>query len=178
VPQELKVRFAELVAVTPEADRELVFGGPAALVGGNMCFGAHAAGVFVKLPPEQAQELLAVGGEPFEPMPGRAMGGFVVLPDGDLPDRVRKSYEYTKTLPPSGQLIGDRRPVHRDGRGGLDTARQPVSELLRHRAEQSIAVPPRTADDEEHHLPLVALRRVFGLKRLLDQAVRNAIMPR
>jgi len=100
VPQELKDRFEELAEVVPEADRKLVFGGPAALVGGNMFFGAHATGVFVKLPDDEAAELMGEGGRPFEPMPGRSMGGFVVLPDGDVTDWVRRSYEYAKTLPP------------------------------------------------------------------------------
>jgi hypothetical protein len=94
-----KARFEELAEVVPEADRKLVFGGPGALVHGNMFFGAHAAGVFVKLPPDQAEELLAEGGRPFEPMPGRAMNGFYVLPDGDVADWVRRSYDYATTLP-------------------------------------------------------------------------------
>lgn len=93
-------RFAELAEVVPEADRKLVFGSPCCLVSGNMFFGVHAAGVFVKLPPAQAQDLLEDGGSPFEPMPGRAMGGFYVLPDGDVTDWVRRSYEYVATLPP------------------------------------------------------------------------------
>ena len=96
----LVARYEELAEVVPEADRKLVFGSPCCLVGGNMFFGVHATGVFVKLPPEQAAELLAEGGAPFEPMPGRAMGGFFVLPDGDVTDWVRRSYEYATTLPP------------------------------------------------------------------------------
>lgn len=100
VSEAQKERFEELAEVVPEADRKLVFGGPACLVGGNMFFGAHAVGVFVKLPPDQAEELMAEGGKQFEPMPGRAMGGFVVLPDGDVSDWVRRSYEYAKSLPP------------------------------------------------------------------------------
>ncbi|MFN2540032.1 MAG: TfoX/Sxy family protein [Mycobacteriales bacterium] len=99
VPAELKERFEELAEVVPQADRKLVFGGPACLVGGNMFFGAHAVGLFVKLPPADADELLADGGKPFEPMPGRAMGGFFVLPGGDVTDWVRRSYEYALTLP-------------------------------------------------------------------------------
>jgi hypothetical protein len=98
---ELVARFEDLVEVVPEADRKLVFGSPTCLVGGNMFFGVHAAGLFVKLPPDAAAELLAVGGVQFEPMPGRAMGGFFVLPD-ELPDQecwVRRSYEYAITLP-------------------------------------------------------------------------------
>ena len=97
---ELVARFEELAEVVPRADRKLVFGSPTCLVGGNMFFGAHRTGLFVKLPPEAAAELMADGGSPFEPMPGRAMGGFYVLPDGEVTDWVRRSYEYALTLPP------------------------------------------------------------------------------
>jgi hypothetical protein len=97
---ELVARFEDLAEVVPEADRKLVFGSPTCLVGGNMFFGVHAVGLFVKLPAEQAQELLADGGRPFEPMPGRPMGGFIVLPDDqDNADWVRRSYTYALTLP-------------------------------------------------------------------------------
>jgi hypothetical protein len=99
---ELVGRFEDLVGVVPEADRKLVFGSPTCLVGGNMFFGVHATGLFVKLPAADAQALLGVGGTPFEPMPGRAMGGFFVLPAA-LPDPeqwVRRSYDYALTLPP------------------------------------------------------------------------------
>jgi hypothetical protein len=96
---ELLRRFEELVDVVASADRKLVFGCPACLVGGHMFFGVHETGLFVKLPPEAAEELVAEGGRPFEPMPGRAMGGFWVLPDGDVTDWVRRSHDYAKTLP-------------------------------------------------------------------------------
>lgn len=96
---ELVARFEELTEVVPEADRKLVFGSPSCLVGGNLFFGVAATGCFVKLPPEVGEELLADGGRPFEPMPGRVMGGFYVLPDGDVSDWVRRSYDYIRTLP-------------------------------------------------------------------------------
>ena len=96
---ESVARFEALVEVVPLADRKLVFGSPCCLVGGNMFFGVHATGVFVKLPPDQGAELLAEGGSAFQPMPGRAMGGFYVLPDGDVTDWVRRSYDYATTLP-------------------------------------------------------------------------------
>ena len=98
---ELVARFEELVDVVPEADRKLVFGCPSCLVGGNMFFGVHATGLFVKLPEDAAAALLEAGGAPFEPMPGRAMGGFFVLPAA-LPGPeqwVRRSYDYALTLP-------------------------------------------------------------------------------
>lgn len=98
---ELLARFDELADIVADADRKLVFGCPAYLVGGHMFFGVHATGLFVKLPADAAAALLAAGGVPFEPMPGRAMGGFFVLPAA-LPGPeqwVRRSYEYALTLP-------------------------------------------------------------------------------
>jgi hypothetical protein len=99
---ESLARFEVLVEAIAEADRKLVFGSPACLVGGNMFFGVHAAGLFVKLAEPDARELLAACGQPFEPMPGRPMAGFVVLP-ASLPDQelwVRRSYDYAMALPP------------------------------------------------------------------------------
>jgi hypothetical protein len=99
---DLLTGFEALVEVVPEATRKLVFGCPACLVGGNMFFGVHATGMFVKLPEPAQQELLAAGGTPFEPMPGRAMGGFFVLPTS-LPNQeqwVRRAYDYVASLPP------------------------------------------------------------------------------
>jgi TfoX N-terminal domain len=96
---ELVERYEQLLDVVPGADRKLVFGSPTCLVGGNMFFGVHSTGLFVKLPPDAAGELLADGGTPFSPMPGRPMGGFYVLPEGDVTDWVRRSYEYAQSLP-------------------------------------------------------------------------------
>src|SRR5437764_1276343 len=43
--------------------------------------GLFGDGLFVRLPPEARAELLACeGAGPFEPMPGRRMGEYVVLP--------------------------------------------------------------------------------------------------
>ena len=96
---ELIARFEDLAEVVPEADRKLVFGSPTCLVSGNMFFGVHATGLFVKLSPDHAAELLAAGGKPFEPLPGRAMGGFFLLPDQDSADWIRRSYTYVSSLP-------------------------------------------------------------------------------
>lgn len=99
---ELVDRYEQLLDVVPGADRKLVFGSPTCLVGGNMFFGVHPTGLFVKLPEDAAAELLAEGGTPFTPMPGRPMGGFYVLPEGDvseLTDWVRRSYDFAKSLP-------------------------------------------------------------------------------
>lgn len=92
-------RFEVLTEVVPGADRKLVFGCPSCLVSGHMFFGVHETGLFVKLSPDVGEELLAEGGAPFEPMPGRAMNGFYVLPDGDVVDWVRRAHDYAQSLP-------------------------------------------------------------------------------
>jgi hypothetical protein len=83
----------------PDAQRKLVFGSPTCLVHGHMFFGVHATGLFVRLPPEAGEELLADGGVPFAPMPGRPMAGFYVLPDGDVTDWVRRAHDHALALP-------------------------------------------------------------------------------
>jgi hypothetical protein len=100
VPPELQARFDELAEIVPDADRKLVFGSPSCLLGGNMFFGVHRTGPFVRLAPEAAEELLGEGGSPFSPMEGRVMNGFYTLPDGDVTDWVRRAFEHAKTLPP------------------------------------------------------------------------------
>ena len=105
---ELLARFEELVDVVPGADRKLVFGCPSCLVGGHMFFGVHETGLFVKLPPDPGAELLAEGGKVFEPMPGRAMNGFYVLPEGDVTDWVRRAYDNVSALPPKASRATSR----------------------------------------------------------------------
>jgi hypothetical protein len=117
---ELLARFNDLVDIVADADRKLVFGSPTCLVGGNMFFGVHASGLFVKLPADAAQELLAAGGVAFEPMPGRAMGGFYVLPE-TLPEQelwLRRSYEYARTLAPKTPKAGNKKSAVARGSQG------------------------------------------------------------
>jgi len=96
---ELVARFEELAELVPDSERKLLFGCPSCMAGGYLFFGVHTVGLFVKLPPDAAEELLAEGGTPFEPMPGRSMGNFYVLPEGDVTDWVRRSHDYVRTLP-------------------------------------------------------------------------------
>jgi hypothetical protein len=51
-------------------------------VNGNMFAGVFGDDLFVRLPEEEASEVKAAGGRDFEPMPGRAMKGYVFVPSG------------------------------------------------------------------------------------------------
>jgi hypothetical protein len=92
-PGELVERFdaatAWLVA-EPGVERRPMFGYPACFVGGNMITGLHQQRWVVRLAQPDLAALTAEGGTPFEPMPGRAMGGFLVLPEPlTAPEAVR-----------------------------------------------------------------------------------------
>ncbi len=98
--------FVTFMAGYPEAPVRKTFGSPCAYVNGNMAAGLHASGWFVRLDPEATAELTAAGGEPFTPMPGRAMTGFTVLPAAILDDAdqlrtwIERALLFASTLPP------------------------------------------------------------------------------
>jgi hypothetical protein len=106
-PPELVGRFDEIVARLPDVERRLTFGYPCLYVGGNMVSGLHQATWFVRLGVAGGAELLEVdGARAFEPMPGRPMNGYVVMPaaiiadDAAVLDWVERSIEFGRTLPP------------------------------------------------------------------------------
>jgi TfoX/Sxy family transcriptional regulator of competence genes len=64
----------------PGVERRQMFGYPACFVGGNMFTGLHQQRWVVRLAEADREALAAAGGTAFEPMPGRPMTGFLVLP--------------------------------------------------------------------------------------------------
>jgi TfoX/Sxy family transcriptional regulator of competence genes len=104
-PPELVERFGELAELVPEATRRPMFGYPSLVVGGHMFASLFADDLVLRLAEADAAELTAQGGTPFEPMPGRRMTGYVVVPrairDSDrVEDWVRRSFEHARMLPP------------------------------------------------------------------------------
>ena len=84
-----------------------MFGQPAAFANGNMCAGTFGSDLFVRLSTKDVETLSRVPGvRPFEPMPGRPMRQYLVLPPALLgkPARARewveRSIEYALSLPP------------------------------------------------------------------------------
>ena len=108
-PPELVAAFAELVARRPELAPRKMFGYPAAFVGGHLTTALHEERWIVRLPAESRSELLAMPGSgPFEPMPGRPMKEYVVLPAAMVADPaaldawVDRAIAHVRTLPPKG----------------------------------------------------------------------------
>ncbi len=85
-PPELVDRFATVMERYPDAQRKQMFGYPAAFVGGNMATGLFAEHWVVRLPDAEIAEAKAAGAGSFEPMPGKPMKAFVVVPAADVAD--------------------------------------------------------------------------------------------
>jgi len=108
-PPELVARFDAIAADFPEATRRLTFGYPCLYVGGNMVSGLFGSRWHVKLGPEERQSLEAIpGAAPFEPMPGRPMTGFTLMPqsvvddDDEIHAWVGRAVRFGTTLPAKG----------------------------------------------------------------------------
>jgi TfoX/Sxy family transcriptional regulator of competence genes len=103
---ETRAFFRTVLPDDPAIQTRPMFGNLAAFVNGNMFAGLYGSSTFVRLPPEGRAELLACeGAGPFEPMPGRPMGEYVVLPDAWRADPetaqswVRRSFQWASRLP-------------------------------------------------------------------------------
>ena len=108
-PAALVERFVVIADELPDVERRQMFGYPCVFVGGNMITGLHERAWFVRLTTEDAVALQAIGGGPFEPMPGRPMRGYTTMPaevvDDDEAVRrwVGRAIEYGRSLPPKAK---------------------------------------------------------------------------
>jgi TfoX/Sxy family transcriptional regulator of competence genes len=108
-PDELVDTF-EAVRPGPPAVHKQMFGFPCCFVNGNMFMGLHEDRMVLRLDEVERGRLLAMeGAQPFEPMPGRPMKEYVVVPGSLLGDRVGlaqwvgKSLAFAASLPPKGK---------------------------------------------------------------------------
>ena len=108
-PAALVERFGAAIdrARRPDITRRPMFGHPCAWIGGNMATGLFASSWWVRLAPDRLAAVLASGeATTFEVMPGRAMKGYAVMPDGVLADEgqldawIAEALGYTASLPP------------------------------------------------------------------------------
>jgi TfoX/Sxy family transcriptional regulator of competence genes len=82
--------FDSVVPRDPRVERRKMFGYPAAFAGGKLFAGLHQDSFILKLAEKDREQLQSTHGAlPFEPMPGRRMKEYVVLPPAVLADRAR-----------------------------------------------------------------------------------------
>jgi len=110
-PQALIDVFDSLLP-GPPAQRRQMFGYPAAFVNNHMFMGLFQDQMLVRLPEPLRGDLLKLAGaKPFEPMPGRLMKDYVVLPPALIADRaklgewVAKALEYASALPAKADAL-------------------------------------------------------------------------
>lgn len=113
MPMQLPKPNAEAVALfeairprTPQVTVRAVFGQPAAFVNGQMFLGVFGEHVFLRLSEaDRARAAEIADARPFEPMPGRPMREYVVLPPSTIADPalgaewVGRSLEFARGLP-------------------------------------------------------------------------------
>lgn len=106
-PEEMVRTFENALKDFPMATQRKMFGYPAAFVNGNMFTGLFQEEMFLRLSDEDRAAIRKEYGVPlFEPMPGRPMRGYVLVPRYVLKSPkllrawVTKGMEYTKSLPP------------------------------------------------------------------------------
>ena len=103
-PKELIDAFEAAMPGAPAVKRPM-FGYPAGFINGNMFMGLFADKMFVRLPEDSRAELMGIGGTPFEPMPGRPMREYVVIPEtivarpAELKSWAAKALRYGESLP-------------------------------------------------------------------------------
>ncbi len=106
-PPALKQRFAEIMADLPLAERRQMFGCPCAFVGGQMFAGLFQEDMFLRLSEADRAEFMKLeGARPFEPMQGRRMREYVVVPPAfvhsaeQLGPWLERAFQYAAALPP------------------------------------------------------------------------------
>jgi TfoX/Sxy family transcriptional regulator of competence genes len=122
-PPSLVALFEARIAGTG-AERRSMFGQPCAFSGGNMCAGLFGDALFVRLGEAERGALLALpGARPFEPMPGRPMREYVVVPPSMRADAaaldgwIAKAVAYAGGLPAKGKK-GKRKPTRKAPKRG------------------------------------------------------------
>jgi TfoX/Sxy family transcriptional regulator of competence genes len=104
--------FLALVPRDPALTTRPMFGNMAAFVNGNMFAGLFGDDLFVRLAEADRENVKKQGGKDFEPMPGRAMTGYVCVAAAwrakPAPARVSilQALEWTRQMPTKKSAAG------------------------------------------------------------------------
>ena len=104
--------FLALMPQDPALTTRPMFGNMAAFINGNMFAGLFGDELFVRLPEAARARVKEQGGKAFEPMPGRAMTGYVCVATGwqakAAPARssIAEALAWTRAMPPKKPAAG------------------------------------------------------------------------
>jgi len=104
--EQAKAAFQKLVPPDPAVTTRPMFGNLSAFVNGNMFCGLFGEDLFVRVSEGDQAKIRKQGGKAFEPMPGRAMTGYIVVPAGWQKKSeatrawIANALSWSKALPP------------------------------------------------------------------------------
>jgi TfoX/Sxy family transcriptional regulator of competence genes len=114
-PPEIAAAFEKAKPSDPAVVSRPMFGYPSVFTNGNHFAGTFQDKIVVRVGKDPSFAA-AKTAKPFEPMPGRAMGGYVVVPDAivkspaKLREWIAQAHVYAKTLPAKGPRPGKSSP--------------------------------------------------------------------
>ena len=105
-PELVKLLESSLLGIT--CDRKMMFGSPVFMISRNMFTGVHEDNIFLRLPEAGKKEILKEfpGAKPFEPLKGRIMKEYIVVPRELYEDKesfrewLKRSHAFALSLPP------------------------------------------------------------------------------
>jgi TfoX/Sxy family transcriptional regulator of competence genes len=99
--------YERIIPDIPLVERRKMFGYPCGFVNRNMFLGTFEESVFIRLSEPDRQEFLNLSqAKKFEPIPGRIMKEYVIVPPWLLEKKeelnrwIQKSLDYVSSLPP------------------------------------------------------------------------------
>jgi hypothetical protein len=104
-PQSLVDLFTECLPDEDRLERRRMFSYPAVFIGGHLAAGLFQDRVFARLS-QSYRARLPGGGDYFEPMPGRPMKVYAVIPDEIVADEaalaevLERAVAFTASMPP------------------------------------------------------------------------------
>lgn len=108
--------FENALKALPEAETHKMFGYLCSFMNGQMFAGLHQENMVLRLSEEDRLELFrSDDARPFEPMTGRVMRAYVIVPQSilnsktELPMWLQKASPYAKSLPPKPPKRNDQK---------------------------------------------------------------------
>jgi TfoX/Sxy family transcriptional regulator of competence genes len=122
--EQAKAAFQKLVPLDSAVTTRPMFGNLAGFVNGNMFCGLFGEDLFVRVSDDDQGKVRKQGGRAFEPMPGRAMTGYVVVPVGwqKKPDATRAwivtALAWSRKLPAKAPKAAKKAPPKKGATAG------------------------------------------------------------
>ena len=104
-PPALAARFDRAAPKDPKVVRKPMFGYPALFLNGNMFAGTFQDRIVARLSEAERATAIKGGAKQFEPMPGRPMKEYIVIPTTDVTDPaalagwIERARRHAETLP-------------------------------------------------------------------------------